>query len=359
MRRTSLLVGLLVLVGMVLSLVPARLQAQTNERCFEETTFCISGPIRDYWENNGGLTVFGYPKSVQYEELIEGQPYQVQWFERNRLELHPENAAPYHVQLGRLGAVELEKAMERGEWAGAPPEAPQDGCEYFEQTGYNVCDPDIYAAFRAHGLETDGQPGFSVHDNLALFGYPLTPLIQEQLEGEIFLVQYFERARFEWHPDQGQVLFGLLGNTLIDRGLVNFPHKPYVVANGAMSIELPVHWPRLYQEVNGNHILACMSPDYTSWIVLGAFNVAGMTQDQKTEIIVTELRSRFENKADLWLGDVEEQPDGSVAVSFSYKDNESNWAEVVGRSFYQENGDYMTMMTVYTYAGRFDAFRDT
>jgi hypothetical protein len=35
--------------------------AQTDERCFMETGFCIAGPIRAYWEANGGLPVFGYP----------------------------------------------------------------------------------------------------------------------------------------------------------------------------------------------------------------------------------------------------------------------------------------------------------
>lgn len=36
--------------------------AADGERCFGETGFCISGRIRQYWENNGGLPVFGFPK---------------------------------------------------------------------------------------------------------------------------------------------------------------------------------------------------------------------------------------------------------------------------------------------------------
>jgi hypothetical protein len=37
------------------------------------------------------------------ETLSDGKQYQIQWFERARVELHPENAAPYNVLLGLLG----------------------------------------------------------------------------------------------------------------------------------------------------------------------------------------------------------------------------------------------------------------
>lgn len=358
-RRMLSTAALVLIITLLLSALPRTTLAQTDERCFDETTFCISGPIRHYWETNGGLPVFGYPKSVQYEEIIEGKPYQVQWFERNRLEIHPENPPPYNVLLGRLGATELEKAMEKGEWDGSPPEGPLDGCVYFEQTGFNICYQEILDMYRSNGLEVDGQPGFSVQDNIALFGLPLTPVITEQLEGDVYEVQYFERARFEWHPDKQMVLLGLLGNNLLDRGIVNLPHTPYVVAHGAMSIELPVHWPRAYVEFDTGYVIVCMSPDYMSWIVLTIVNTAGLTEDQKIEVIKDDLRQRFKNTSNLSIGDVEEQPDGSFAIPFSYNDNEENGAEVTGKSFYQEDGNYMTIMTPYAYSGHFGDFVGT
>src|SRR5437763_914621 len=79
------------------------LRAQSNELCFPETGHCISGRIREFWEQNGGLPIFGYPLGPQQEEFVEGKKVSAQWFERNRLELHPENARPYDVLLGRLG----------------------------------------------------------------------------------------------------------------------------------------------------------------------------------------------------------------------------------------------------------------
>jgi hypothetical protein len=77
--RTGLsTLGLLIviLVAGLLAAVPA--QAQSDQRCFPETGFCISGRIREYWEQNGGLPVFGFPITPQREERIEGRPLQVQ-----------------------------------------------------------------------------------------------------------------------------------------------------------------------------------------------------------------------------------------------------------------------------------------
>ena len=79
------------LVLILLAVLVPTAHAQ-DQRCFPETGQCISGRIREYWEQNGGLPVFGFPTTDQHEEQIEGKPFQVQWFERNRLELHPENA---------------------------------------------------------------------------------------------------------------------------------------------------------------------------------------------------------------------------------------------------------------------------
>jgi sortase (surface protein transpeptidase) len=178
-------------------------QAQSGQRCFSATGYCISGRIRAFWEQNGGLAVFGYPITPQQTEQIEGRAVQAQWFERHRLELHPENKRPYDVLLGRLGKA-----------APAGRAEPQDGCRFFAETGQNVCEP-VLSAWRAGGLELDGKRGKSVAESLALFGLPLTGLRTERLsDGREYQVQHFERARFELHPDNppaARVLLGLLG----------------------------------------------------------------------------------------------------------------------------------------------------
>lgn len=189
--------------------------------CFPERASCLDGRFRQYWEHHGGLAVFGFATTAAAYELNRdrNQRRETQWFERNRLELHPENAAPYDVLLGRLGDDRLRQLGR--DWRQAPPEpGQQPNCLWFAQTGHNVCDQAVGAGFQTywqtHGLEFDGLPGFSYAESLALWGLPLTaPQLETNSSGDTVLTQWFERARFEWHPQKPspyRVLLGLLGN---------------------------------------------------------------------------------------------------------------------------------------------------
>ncbi|MCS6882817.1 MAG: hypothetical protein RMK84_09750 [Oscillochloridaceae bacterium] len=99
LSRLSLVSLIFLILGALLIPGNGAVSAQDSERCFPETGHCISGPIRQFWERNGGLAVFGFPLGPQQEEFIEGKRIQAQWFERNRIELHPENQPPYNVLL--------------------------------------------------------------------------------------------------------------------------------------------------------------------------------------------------------------------------------------------------------------------
>jgi plastocyanin len=71
---------------------------------FNETGHNLEGKFATYWNLNGGLPIFGFPLSEQIQEkLSDGNTYTVQYFERARLELHPEANPPYDVQLGQFG----------------------------------------------------------------------------------------------------------------------------------------------------------------------------------------------------------------------------------------------------------------
>lgn len=80
---------------------------------FPETGHSLGGSFRKFWEETGGLAVYGYPISEEVaEKAADGQTYTVQYFERNRFEYHPEAAGtPYEVQLGLLGASLLKKDL--------------------------------------------------------------------------------------------------------------------------------------------------------------------------------------------------------------------------------------------------------
>src|SRR5262249_30509771 len=128
--------SLIVLAAALLALAPASgAHAQSGQRCFSETGFCIDGRIREVWEQNAGLPVSGRPVTRQQRETIEGRTLQAQWFERTRLELHPENARPYDVLLGRLGADRLAQ-QSRDPFTFAKSGA-QNGCRFFPETGHN------------------------------------------------------------------------------------------------------------------------------------------------------------------------------------------------------------------------------
>jgi hypothetical protein len=211
MHRSFIALYLCVLCAFLAHIPSA--DAQTAQRCFGETGFCVEGRIREFWEQNGGLPVFGFPITDQHEEMLEGRPYQVQWFERNRLELHPENQRPYDVLLGRLGADRL--AQQGRDPFTFPKGGQQPGCRFFPETVQSACG-DILKAWRANGLEIDGRRGKTEAENLALFGLAISPLQTEVLgDGKEYQVQWFERVRFELHPENAppyNVLLGLLGS---------------------------------------------------------------------------------------------------------------------------------------------------
>jgi len=215
-RRWRRLIALLALCCLFAPAGSAR--AQTGGRCFRETGYCVAGPIRDFWERNGGLMVFGFPITPQQPERVEGRPTQVQWFERSRLELHPEHPAPYDVQIGRMGADRLSQL--RRDWKAFPRVAPAADCRTFAETGHTVCG-ELLAAWQSGGLNLDGDPGINDNESLGLFGLPLSsPTPERGSDGKTYTVQWFERARFELHPENAppyNVLLGLLGRELSPR----------------------------------------------------------------------------------------------------------------------------------------------
>jgi hypothetical protein len=212
------------------ALIPLRLAQAQAPRCFPENSMireCIVS-FRSYWEQNGGLQIFGYPISPEQPErnAETGRTHVVQWFERNRFEAHPENRAPYDVLLGRLGADHL--VQQGRDWQAEGREVgPKAGCLWFEQTGHNVCDQDprggtaadrgFKSYWQAEGLADSRLDAYQ--RSLALHGLPLTEARMEvnPTDGKAYLTQWFERGRFEWHPANpagARVLLGLLGNEM-------------------------------------------------------------------------------------------------------------------------------------------------
>lgn len=86
--------------------------------------------------------------------------------------------------------------------AAVDPQATQADCRYFNETGHWVCG-EFLEFFNARG-------------GLEIFGYPLTEAFDDPTHGGLH-VQYFQRARMEWHPGNPaphNVLLGLLADEL-------------------------------------------------------------------------------------------------------------------------------------------------
>ena len=175
---------------------------QSVDRYFPETGFTVPAVFMKYWNSKGSLPVFGFPISEAKSEksLTDGKEYLVQYFERNRFEYHPEfKDTPNEVLLGLLG-VELTRDRVFPE---VGPFPDSQSSIYIEPTKHSLSEP-FLSYWRNNG-------------GLAIFGYPISEPFNEQNEddGKTYQVQYFQRNRFEFHPENQppyDVLLGLLGN---------------------------------------------------------------------------------------------------------------------------------------------------
>jgi hypothetical protein len=194
--RAAVLCGVIALLALS---GPRTAAQEPTTRYFEETGHNVSGEFAQFYDQHGGRTIFGYPLTREFSE--NGRT--VQYFQRVRMELHPENLDPYKVQLGLLGD-ELGYRTPPILESAIPPAGHPDK-RYFAETGHTVSFAflDFY----------DHQGGLDV------FGYPITEwIIQEN--GRI--VQYFQRGKMEWYPENppGQrVQLGMLGALYVEKAV--------------------------------------------------------------------------------------------------------------------------------------------
>lgn len=166
-----------------------------------QTGHAICKAMESYWTRYGGVAQFGYPIGPWLTETspTDGKEYVTQYFERARFELHPElKGTPYEVMLSQLGAIEYKRKYPNG----APGQKPNSEGQLFPETGKRVG-----GTFLRHWQARGG---------LFVNGFPISEEFQEKGDdGKAYVVQYFERVRMEWRPENPppyNVLLGLLGN---------------------------------------------------------------------------------------------------------------------------------------------------
>lgn len=159
----------------------------------------ISPLFAQYYVEHDGLRLFGLPLSP----VVTVNGRQVQWFERARLEYWPEHQGTlYEIQPGLVGS-------EYTDGRDFPTQAfftSRPGLRFFPET--------------SHGVGGKFLEYWEAHGGLDVFGYPISDEIVEILPEtkEYHTVQYFQRARFEWHREnagtEDEVQLGLLGRAL-------------------------------------------------------------------------------------------------------------------------------------------------
>lgn len=156
----------------------------------------VAARFQRFYAENGGAELFGTPLSgeMQADGLL------VQYFSRARMEWHGEySGTENEVLLSALGRTLTAGRM-------FAQVGPLPGQSYFPQTGYN-----LGGGFASY---------WGAHRGLPLFGYPISNELREisTIDGQPHTVQYFERARMEWHDGRGVVLDDLGARYLANIG---------------------------------------------------------------------------------------------------------------------------------------------
>ncbi len=191
--------AILLTVALLLGSVFIANSQDENCRYFEQTGHHVCGKFLEFFEARGGSEIFGYPLTEEFTEPKPGG-LRIQYFQRARMEWHPHNPKPYDIQLGLL-VDELSYIY--------PPALPEqipasnNGLHhYFPETQHVVS-----YAFLDYFREKGG---------VDIFGYPRSEFMYEAG----YIVQYFQRARMEWHPEDtagSQIRLTNLGEIYMER----------------------------------------------------------------------------------------------------------------------------------------------
>lgn len=156
---------------------------------FPETGHWVTGEFLSAYENSDDpALLLGFPITDDFTDPKTGQKRQ--YFQKALLVLNPNAPTEARIQQVLLGQLLYEPGK-------APTYNPSaSACRDFPDTGYQyrVC----YAFLDF----------FEAHGGVAQFGYPISNF--EIHDG--WLVQYFQKARFEWHPELQAGQHILLGN---------------------------------------------------------------------------------------------------------------------------------------------------
>jgi hypothetical protein len=176
----------------VMAKVPFQKDISTDVRYYGATQRYVAFGFRNYFDQQGGIERFGLPITDEFER----KGITSQYFQRTRLEFHPELGGV--VTQGNVGKELLEVFGGLPERSAPPRGDLPAGIRYFPETGHYVS-----FAFKQYFESKGGE---------AVLGLP----VSEEVVYQGITAQWFEKARLEWHPEigSGVVLLGLVGDEL-------------------------------------------------------------------------------------------------------------------------------------------------
>ena len=247
-------------------------QQASDQRYFPATGHWVVGEfLATYDSVPDPGTIFGNPLTEAYQESVGGR--YVQYFERARFELVPDNPADFRVKISLLGELMYTPGPE------LKPSANLPACKEFVESQKRVC-----YAFLDY---------FEANGGAAIFGYPISNF--EIREG--LIVQYFQRARFEWHPglppgkrvkltNLGKRYFDFLGE--YPRRLTPPPYPGAQRPDVVLSIQARLFAKHAVLSQNGTQTLYITVQDQKNFPLAGAEVTLSITwsSKEKNQVIV-------------------------------------------------------------------------
>jgi hypothetical protein len=175
-----------------LTLVGDTVPPPETVRQFPLTGHVLYGEFLKYFEAQGDVPAFGFPITDTTQELIDGTVYPyVQWFERARMEWHPEENKVL------LGLVGKELLLAKG-----------------RKVQSDVTTSDVFEKF------------YDKEGGLEVFGLPIEEERLETINDKFYKVQYFERARLEWDVQTEVITRGRVAAEARDALVSSVPDAP-------------------------------------------------------------------------------------------------------------------------------------
>ncbi len=251
-----------------------------QDQYFEQTGHHVTGEFQNAYKSvSNPLLLYGYPITDAFQDPLTNNL--VQYFQKARFELLPETPDGQRVQVSPLGKY----LYNPGQPIAVPDNSP--ACRTFPEGNFEVC-----YAFLAF---------FDEYGGLAQFGEPISNLEIQSAT----VVQFFQRARFEWHPEmppgQRVVLSDLgteyfnahgenpallapdpgneIGNGILNLRARAFPIQAVTAAAGSQTINIIVQDQRLLPVADATVSLVVRMPsgEETRFVVPTPTDSNGMT----------------------------------------------------------------------------------